>query len=87
MTIKQILSIVAMLWLLAIIAVMTECCSSDAEVYRPLCGRIECCKVCIEGKPCGDTCIAINKSCGKSVGCACTKQEAQPCSEYQGFER
>jgi Fibronectin type III domain len=30
-----------------------------------------CCKVCTVGKPCGDSCIAVNKTCTKPGGCAC----------------
>jgi hypothetical protein len=30
-----------------------------------------CCRVCKEGKPCGDTCIARTSTCRTSGGCAC----------------
>jgi hypothetical protein len=30
-----------------------------------------CCKHCTKGKPCGDTCIARNKTCHVGPGCAC----------------
>ncbi len=30
-----------------------------------------CCRVCTTGQPCGDGCIAIDKSCRKPPGCAC----------------
>lgn len=30
-----------------------------------------CCKVCRSGKACGDTCIAKDKTCNTSGGCAC----------------
>lgn len=30
-----------------------------------------CCKYCDRGKPCGDTCIARNKTCRVGRGCAC----------------
>lgn len=30
-----------------------------------------CCKRCKKGKPCGDTCIARNKTCHVGRGCAC----------------
>lgn len=30
-----------------------------------------CCRVCTVGKPCGDSCIARNKTCHKGPGCAC----------------
>lgn len=31
-----------------------------------------CCKVCKEGKPCGDTCIAKSETCHVGTGCACS---------------
>jgi hypothetical protein len=34
-------------------------------------GRRPCCRVCGEGKPCGDSCIARWKTCHKGEGCAC----------------
>ena len=30
-----------------------------------------CCKICRAGKPCGNTCIARDKTCHTSGGCAC----------------
>lgn len=30
-----------------------------------------CCKYCSSGKPCGDGCIAVNKTCRVGRGCAC----------------
>lgn len=30
-----------------------------------------CCKHCDKGKPCGDTCIARNRTCNSPPGCAC----------------
>ena len=30
-----------------------------------------CCKICRKGKACGNSCIARNKTCHKSGGCAC----------------
>ncbi len=32
---------------------------------------LACCKVCRAGKACGDSCIARDKVCHKSRGCAC----------------
>jgi hypothetical protein len=32
-----------------------------------------CCKECSSGKACGDVCIAKDKACDKSPGCACNK--------------
>ena len=31
-----------------------------------------CCKRCSTGKPCGDSCIARNKTCRVGAGCACS---------------
>lgn len=31
-----------------------------------------CCRVCRTGKPCGDSCIASNKTCRTPGGCACS---------------
>jgi hypothetical protein len=31
-----------------------------------------CCKVCRDGKPCGDTCIAKTDVCHVGAGCACS---------------
>lgn len=36
-------------------------------------GGDSCCKVCSEGKACGDTCIAANQTCSTPAGCACNK--------------
>lgn len=30
-----------------------------------------CCKVCSEGEPCGDSCIARHRTCHEGLGCAC----------------
>lgn len=30
-----------------------------------------CCKVCTQGKACGDSCIADNLTCNAGSGCAC----------------
>jgi hypothetical protein len=30
-----------------------------------------CCKICREGKPCGDTCISKTDTCHVGAGCAC----------------
>lgn len=35
------------------------------------CGGGDCCKVCKEGKACGDTCIAVTATCNVGGGCAC----------------
>ncbi|MDP6388591.1 MAG: hypothetical protein QF654_01690 [Alphaproteobacteria bacterium] len=30
-----------------------------------------CCKVCSKGKPCGNSCIARDRTCTRPPGCAC----------------
>ena len=35
-------------------------------------GTGPCCKVCKQGKPCGDTCIAKTDVCHVGSGCACS---------------
>ncbi|MCA1975290.1 MAG: hypothetical protein LDL44_20860, partial [Caenispirillum sp.] len=39
--------------------------ASSAEVAS------SCCKHCSKGKPCGDSCIARDKTCKRPPGCAC----------------
>lgn len=34
-------------------------------------GGSTCCRVCRTGKPCGDSCIARNRTCRTRGGCAC----------------
>jgi hypothetical protein len=34
-------------------------------------GSGSCCKVCRDGKACGDTCISKSSTCNKGGGCAC----------------
>jgi hypothetical protein len=34
-------------------------------------GGAGCCRVCKEGKACGDSCIARDKTCNVGPGCAC----------------
>lgn len=31
----------------------------------------QCCRVCKKGKPCGNSCIAVSKTCRQPPGCAC----------------
>jgi V8-like Glu-specific endopeptidase len=35
----------------------------------------DCCRVCTQGKPCGDTCIENDASCNAESGCACGRGE------------
>lgn len=41
------------------------------EVPIPVVVERECCRYCDVGKPCGNTCIAQNKTCRVGRGCAC----------------
>lgn len=34
-------------------------------------GPSGCCRICTTGKPCGDGCIAREKTCNTAGGCAC----------------
>jgi len=34
-------------------------------------GTESCCKICREGKACGDSCISRDKTCNVGPGCAC----------------
>ena len=36
-----------------------------------VCAAGKCCRVCSAGKACGDSCIARNRVCHKTGGCAC----------------
>ena len=36
--------------------------------------RVGCCRVCNEGKPCGDFCIDTDRTCDLPPGCACSKE-------------
>lgn len=42
-----------------------------SAVPRPAASQQTCCKYCSKGKPCGNTCIAVGKTCRKGPGCAC----------------
>jgi hypothetical protein len=49
--------------------------SKSARTNSSLFGRQEsrgaCCKICRQGKACGDTCISQDKTCRVGPGCAC----------------
>lgn len=34
-------------------------------------GRPVCCRICLQGKACGDSCIAAELTCQSAPGCAC----------------
>jgi hypothetical protein len=47
-------------------AALGDCLTGAAAAQ----GR-SCCKICSNGKACGDSCIARSKTCHKGKGCAC----------------
>lgn len=34
----------------------------------------KCCRICDEGKACGDSCIASGNNCNQPAGCACDRR-------------
>ncbi|HEX6963766.1 MAG TPA: hypothetical protein VF175_18000 [Lacipirellula sp.] len=61
----------------AVPAALLELARPAAEPSGQIEGRTlaatakECCKHCSKGKPCGNSCIARNKTCRQPPGCAC----------------
>jgi hypothetical protein len=47
-------------------ASLSRCLTAPAAAQS-----IGCCKICSNGKACGDSCIARWKTCHKGKGCAC----------------
>lgn len=41
------------------------------DLLDPSEGDTGCCKICREGKACGDSCISRSYTCHKGPGCAC----------------
>ena len=44
---------------------------SEADAGGSCVPREQCCKVCVKGKACGNTCIKAEYQCHKAAGCAC----------------
>jgi hypothetical protein len=61
--IRLVLPVVACLALGASVPSLTAC--SDSPTGS------SCCRTCRMGKPCGDTCIDLDKTCNTPGGCAC----------------
>ena len=50
--------------------------TSPSHAQRSACTpRSQCCKVCVKGKACGNSCINRNYTCRKGRGCACNGYE------------
>lgn len=62
--IRLILPLAACLALGASVPNLTACTDGDSPTGT-------CCRVCRTGKPCGDSCIAADKTCNTPGGCAC----------------
>jgi hypothetical protein len=60
-TIRRLL-LIPLYFLLASYSHATMACSDSTGA---------CCKVCKDGKACGDTCIARTDTCHAGAGCAC----------------
>jgi hypothetical protein len=50
-------------------ASLSPCLAGDAAWAAS--GARSCCRVCVKGKACGNSCIAKWKQCHKGKGCAC----------------
>ncbi len=46
---------------------------SPASADAPAPAPGSCCRVCTRGKPCGDACIAADRTCRAAPGCACAR--------------
>ena len=57
--------------LLSLFAV-TSCQDASSSISTKMSDtREDCCKICVKGKACGDTCIKKTYNCYKPKGCAC----------------
>lgn len=54
---------IRLIMFLAIVMALASCQTND------------CCKVCDEGKACGDSCISESYTCHQDPGCACDKSD------------
>jgi hypothetical protein len=63
--IRLLVPLAACLALGASVPNLTACSDTDSPTGSA------CCRVCKSGKPCGDSCIARDKTCNKGGGCAC----------------
>ncbi len=50
---------------------LTSTSSPKSTVDTPTNTKSACCKICLKGKACGDSCISRSYTCHKGPGCAC----------------
>ena len=62
----RIIPLLATILLTSAVPLTTACGGGDSPT-----GSSGCCKVCKEGKACGDSCISKTSTCNKGRGCAC----------------
>lgn len=71
------MKIISTVWFL-ICLVCISCESPDDRQEPDNDNNEECCKVCNEGKACGDTCIFQGDTCYEEPGCACNGKKETP---------
>lgn len=64
-------------------ATLTFSAGAVTTACVPASGGRGCCRVCVTGKPCGNSCIARNLTCHKGGGCACFGNNVDPATEAE----
>lgn len=59
--------------------VLLSACGDDGTSVQT-CGRTDCCAVCENSQPCGDSCIPEENECTAPQGCACSQAQTAPCA-------
>jgi hypothetical protein len=54
------------------LALFVGCTEEDCDGTTGEPGGSSCCKVCMDSKPCGDSCIGTSQTCHVGAGCACS---------------
>lgn len=62
--------------LLAGLFALTLSLSTSLSCDTAIAGTTACCKYCVKGKACGNTCISRRYTCRVGRGCACNASEA-----------
>lgn len=72
---KKIITAIAILVALTVPGAADQTAAGAMDTLRSLSAKssqpARCCVVCSKGKPCGDSCIAQNRTCHRGQGCAC----------------